>query len=72
MNKFKHFIEWQVFGVCSYIGEKIGIASTTIRKHFIYISLLTMGSPIIVYMFLAFWVNLRNNIWSKRRNPVKE
>ncbi|MCO5236577.1 MAG: PspC family transcriptional regulator [Chitinophagaceae bacterium] len=71
MNKFKHFIEWQVFGVCSYIGEKIGIASTTIRKHFIYVSLLTMGSPIIIYMFIAFWVNIRNYIWSKRRNPLR-
>ncbi len=71
MNKFKHFIEWRVFGVCSYIGEKMGIASTTIRKHFIYISLLTMGSPILVYMFLAFWVNIRNYIWNKRRNPLK-
>lgn len=71
MNKFKHFIEWQVFGVCSYIGEKIGIASTTIRKHFIYISLLTMGSPIIIYMFIAFWVNIRNYIWNRRRNPLK-
>lgn len=71
MNRFRHFIEWQVFGVCSYIGEKVGIASTTIRKHFIYISLLTMGSPIIIYMFLAFWVNIRNYIWSSRRNPLK-
>lgn len=71
MNKFKHFIEWRVFGVCSYIGEKMGIASTTIRKHFIYISLLTMGSPILIYMFLAFWVNIRNYIWNKRRNPLK-
>lgn len=71
MNKFKHYIEWQVFGVCSYIGDRIGIASTTIRKHFIYASLLTMGSPIIVYMFLAFWVNIRNYIWSRRRNPLR-
>lgn len=72
MNRFKHFIEWQVFGVCSYIGERIGIATTTIRKHFIYISLLTMGSPIVVYMFIAFWVNFKNLIWSRKRNPIKE
>ncbi|MCC6287258.1 MAG: PspC family transcriptional regulator [Chitinophagaceae bacterium] len=71
MNRFKQFIEWQVFGVCSYIGEKIGIANTVIRKHFIYISLLTMGSPIIIYMFIAFWVNVRNYIWNRRRNPLK-
>jgi len=72
MNRFKHFIEWQVFGVCSYLGEKIGIATTTIRKYFIYTSLLTMGSPIIIYMFIAFWVNFKNLIWSRKRNPIKE
>ncbi|MFT3747469.1 MAG: PspC family transcriptional regulator [Agriterribacter sp.] len=71
MNRFKQFVEWQVFGVCSYIGEKIGIANTVIRKHFIYISLLTMGSPIIIYMFIAFWVNVRNYIWKRRRNPLR-
>ncbi|MFT3946366.1 MAG: PspC family transcriptional regulator [Agriterribacter sp.] len=71
MNRFKQFIEWQVFGVCSYIGEKVGIANTVIRKHFIYISLLTMGSPIIIYMFIAFWVNVRNYIWNRRRNPLR-
>ncbi|MBN8786717.1 MAG: PspC family transcriptional regulator [Terrimonas sp.] len=71
MNRFKQFIEWQVFGVCSYIGEKIGIANTVIRKHFIYISLLTMGSPIIIYMFIAFWMNVRNYIWKRRRNPLR-
>ena len=70
MHKFKHIIEWHVFGVYSYIGEKIGIANTTIRKYFIYVSLLTMGSPIIIYMFLAFWLNIRNYLWSKERNPL--
>lgn len=72
MNRFKQFIEWQVFGVCSYIGEKVGIASSEIRKHFIYISLLTMGSPIIVYMFVAFWMNVKNYIWENRRNPLNK
>lgn len=72
MNRFKHFIEWQVFGVCTYIGEKLGIAGSVIRKHFIYISLLTMGSPIIIYMFVAFWMNVKNYIWKNRRNPLNE
>ena len=72
MNRFKHFIEWQVFGVCAYIGEKVGIAGSVIRKHFVYISLLTMGSPIIIYMFVAFWMNVKNYIWKNRRNPLNE
>lgn len=71
MNRLKHLIEWHVFGVCSAIGEKMGIATTTIRKYFIYISFLTMGSPIIVYLFVAFWMNIKQYILNGRRNPLR-
>jgi phage shock protein PspC (stress-responsive transcriptional regulator) len=71
MNKLKGFIEWQVFGVCAYLGEKMGVATSTIRKYFIYISFLSMGSPIVVYLFMAFWINLKNYIINARRNPFR-
>jgi len=71
MNRFKDFIEWKAFGVCSAIGEKFGIATSRIRQYFMYTSLLTMGSPIIVYMILAFWMNLKRYILSARRNPLR-
>jgi phage shock protein PspC (stress-responsive transcriptional regulator) len=71
MNKIRHFIEWQVFGVCSAIGAKMGIASTTIRKYFIYISFLTLGSPVVVYFFVAFWLNIKRYIFNARRNPFR-
>jgi phage shock protein PspC (stress-responsive transcriptional regulator) len=54
MNKIRAFLEMHAFGVCSAIGEKLGIASSRIRMWFIYISFLTMGSPVLVYMILAF------------------
>lgn len=62
MDKIREFLELQAFGVCSSIGEKLGIASTRIRMWFIYISFLTMGSPIILYMILAFWKNIKNYV----------
>ncbi len=71
MNRFRNFIEWQVFGVCSAIGERMGIAGSTIRKYFIYISFLTMGSPVIVYVFVAFWLNVKRSILNARRNPLR-
>jgi phage shock protein PspC (stress-responsive transcriptional regulator) len=71
MNRFRNFIEWHVFGVCAAIGEKFGIATSTIRKYFIYISFLTMGSPVIVYFFIAFWMNIKQYIMNARRNPVR-
>jgi phage shock protein PspC (stress-responsive transcriptional regulator) len=71
MNKFKHFIEWQVFGVCTAIGDKLGIASTTIRKYFIYLSFATIGSPILLYFFVFFWMNIKRYMLNTRRNPLR-
>lgn len=71
MYKMKNFIEWKVFGVCSAIGERMGVATSVIRRYFIYISFLTLGSPVIFYLFLAFWMNIKNYIKSSRRNPVR-
>ncbi|MGZ5191255.1 MAG: hypothetical protein ACXWCZ_09565, partial [Flavisolibacter sp.] len=71
MNRFKNFIEWQAFGVLSSIGDKMGIATSRIRMWFMYISLLTLGSPIIIYMILAFLMNIKRYIQARRRNPLK-
>jgi phage shock protein PspC (stress-responsive transcriptional regulator) len=71
MKRIKHFIELNAFGVCSKLGEKMGVASSTIRLYFIYISFLTMGSPVIIYLFMAFWLNIKNYILSARRNPFR-
>ena len=71
MNKLKQFVEWHVFGVCTAIGDRIGIATTIIRKYFIYISFITMGSPLIIYLFIAFWMNIKKYMRNSRRNPVR-
>lgn len=71
MNRFRYFIEWQAFGVCSAIGERLGIATSRIRTWFIYVSFLTMGSPLIIYFILAFWMNIKRYILPLRRNPLK-
>jgi len=71
MKNFKHFIEWHVFGVCTAIGERLGIATSIIRKNFIYISFITMGSPVIIYLFIAFWMNIKRYMLNARRNPLR-
>ena len=55
----RNFVEKSIFGVCSSIGEKIGIRSTRVRLYFIYLSFVTFGSPIILYLVMAFWLNLK-------------
>ena len=71
MNRVKSYIEWQAFGVLSAIGERLGVATARIRLWFIYISFLTLGSPIIIYMILAFWMNMKRYILARRRNPLR-
>jgi len=59
LNRIKDSIEMYSFGVCSYLGEKMGIRSSVIRRYFIYTSFVALGSPIIVYLVIGFWINLK-------------
>jgi len=54
--------ERSVFGVCAYLGKKMGITSARVRIYFIYITVVTLGSPVILYLFLAFWLNVKSYI----------
>ena len=58
--------EKQFFGVCERLGEKLGISSRGIRLFFIYFSFLTYGSPVFVYLALAFIMNFRKHLRKKR------
>jgi phage shock protein PspC (stress-responsive transcriptional regulator) len=62
LKRLQHFFQEHAFGVCSALGEKLGIASASIRLFFIYASFLTMGSPIIIYLGLAFILNMRKHL----------
>ncbi|MEZ5016686.1 MAG: PspC domain-containing protein [Flavipsychrobacter sp.] len=71
ISAVRKFIEWKAFGVCAAVGDRLGIGSNRIRLWFVYISFLTLGSPIIIYMILAFWMNMKRYMGLSRRNPVR-
>lgn len=71
MQKLRNLMEWQLFGVCTQLGEWLHISISRIRLWFIYISFLTFGSPVIVYCVVAFWMNVKKYILSARRNPLR-
>lgn len=62
MEKLKYFVEKHAFGVCSFLGERFGISVSRIRLYFIYTSFITMGSPLIIYLVMAFWLNIKKYI----------
>lgn len=69
MQRVLTFFERQTFGVCNWWGERLGISSSRIRLFFVYVSFLSFGSPLIVYLIMAFILNIRNYI-RDRRNRV--
>lgn len=58
--------EQHIFGVCERLGEKLGISSTGIRLFFVYFSFLTYGSPVFIYLALAFVMNIRKYLRYRR------
>ena len=68
MEKLRYSVEENLFGVCSRIGEKLNFSASSIRLYFIYATFFTFGSPIIIYLILAFWLEVRKHI-RRHENP---
>ena len=69
MEKIIKFFEDQAFGVCTRLGDYMGLSITTIRLYFIYASFLTFGSPLLIYLVLAFILNIRRSM-RRSRNTI--
>jgi phage shock protein PspC (stress-responsive transcriptional regulator) len=62
MQIIKTMTERFGFGVCNYLSDKLGIHASRVRLYFIYLSFVTFGSPIFIYLFIAFWLNVKRYI----------
>ncbi len=62
MERIRYYVEDQVFGVCAKLGERLSFSASSIRLYFIYASFLTFGSPIVLYLVLAFWMEVRKHL----------
>jgi phage shock protein PspC (stress-responsive transcriptional regulator) len=68
IDNIQHFFESYAFGVCTRLGEKMGVATSSIRLFFIYASFITFGSPVIIYLSLAFIMNMRKHL--RKRSQI--
>lgn len=62
MKKLQSFFESNAFGVCTRLGEYLKISTASIRLFFIYASFITFGSPVIIYLAMAFVMNIRRHM----------
>jgi phage shock protein PspC (stress-responsive transcriptional regulator) len=66
ISHITNYFEKQAFGVCTWLGDKLRMKSSQIRLFFIYASFITLGSPLIVYIHMAFILRIKNMIQSSR------
>lgn len=61
-NNVKSIVEKYSFGVCNYLAEKWGLNESRVRMYFVYSSFVAFGSPVIFYLAVAFWLNIKKYI----------
>ncbi len=64
------FFEKRAFGVCDWWGKKLGISTSKVRLYFIYFSFITLGSPLVIYLVMAFFLEHKDYFKSRKRRTV--
>tara|TARA_R110000850_G_scaffold203228_1_gene329415 strand:- start:24827 stop:25057 length:231 start_codon:yes stop_codon:yes gene_type:complete len=64
--KIRHFFERYGFAVSSRLADKLGMRAKNVRLFFIYVSFATLGVGFAIYLTLAFWIRLKDLVYTKR------
>ena len=60
------FLQKHGYYVCKRIAERLGIRTRIVRTTFIYLTFVTVGFGFALYLFLAFWIKIKDLIYTKR------
>tara|TARA_B100001063_G_scaffold69930_1_gene63972 strand:+ start:221 stop:397 length:177 start_codon:yes stop_codon:yes gene_type:complete len=52
--------------VCQRIADRFGMRARVVRTSFIYVTFVTFGFGFALYLFIAFWLRIKDLIFSKR------
>lgn len=61
-----YFFQKRGFAVCRRIAERMGIRARIVRTTFIYLTFVTLGFGFALYLFLAFWLRIKDLVYTKR------
>ena len=62
----RYFFEKHGFDVSSRLADRLGMRATNVRLFFIYISFFTAGLSFAIYLTIAFWLKLKDMVYTKR------
>ena len=51
--------------VCQRIADRLGIRARVVRTSFMYLTFVTLGFGFALYLFFAFWIRIKDLIFSK-------
>ena len=66
ISNIRYYLEKHGFYVSTRMADKLGMRAKNVRLFFIYASFFTMGIGFVVYLILAFWLKLKDLIYTKR------
>lgn len=65
-NSTRLFFERHGFAVSTRLAELLGMRVKSVRLFFIYASFTTLVGGFVLYLTLAFWLKLKDMIYTKR------
>tara|TARA_Y200000002_G_scaffold183317_1_gene151325 strand:- start:1869 stop:2096 length:228 start_codon:yes stop_codon:yes gene_type:complete len=66
VSSLRHFFEKYGFAVSTRLADSLGMNVKSVRLFFIYASFTTIVGGFIIYLTLAFWLKLKDMIYTKR------
>lgn len=60
------FFQKHGYYVCQRIAERFGIRTKVVRTSFMYLTFVTLGFGFALYLFLAFWIKIKDLLFAKR------
>lgn len=63
-----YYLQKRGFEVCRRIAERLGIRTRVVRTTFIYLTFVTLGFGFALYLFIAFWLRIKDMVYTKRNS----
>ncbi|NMH88037.1 PspC domain-containing protein [Flavivirga algicola] len=60
------FFQKHGYYVCQRIADRLGIRAKVVRTTFMYLTFVTVGFGFALYLFLAFWIKIKDVVYTKR------
>ena len=66
VSSLRHFFEKYGFAVSTRLADSLGMSVKSVRLFFIYASFTTIVGGFIIYLTLAFWLKLKDLVYTNR------